>query len=74
MGEKYLLSSFLQKSLSERPRLVRLAAQGDFLLINPVSAACSDPNHHFALVTAIALQALPGGGVRARVPMPAAAT
>ena len=65
--------SFLQKSLSERSRLVWLAAQGDFLLISPVSAACSDSDHHFALVTAIPLQALPGGGVRARVPMPLAA-
>ncbi len=33
-----------------------------FLLISPISAACSDPNHHFALVTAIPLQALLGGG------------
>jgi hypothetical protein len=55
--------SFLQKFLNERSRLVRLAARGDFLLISPVSAACSDPNHHFALVTAITLQALPDGSV-----------
>jgi hypothetical protein len=55
--------SFLQKFLNERSRIVRLAARGDFLLIGPVSAACSDPNHHFALVTAITLQALPDGSV-----------
>ena len=50
--------SFLQKSLSARPRVVARAAPGYFFVMRSISAVYSDPNHRSPLVTAISRQAL----------------